>query len=286
MPGIKEVPQSKAASIQMRTNTISKTLLATSFSVVLASLCQSADAQYWGGYGWGLGSSLLYPLTYLPFRLLSGSAYRYGYGNSGYALNNLMYQTSNAPYGYLPYGGKFGFNNSNDQAYWNSQQSGYGQGTQGQAQPYNYNPNAYNHSYYQPRWQNQPVQQQAPPQQQAAPADNSMFEPAHAATPTGSVGVPTVLGELPPTAPERYSGPAPFAEGFIQAVNNKYDGDIGRALKDREIKSWAQALNLVSRQKSSHPKLSSSRKDAIEKIMKDESLDPQSKLDAVKILLK
>ena len=78
----------------------------------------------------------------------------------------------------------------------------------------------------------------------------------------------------------------PFADGFIQVVNSKYNGNITRAMKNHEMHAWAQALSLVDGQDSRHLNLSSSREEAIAKILKDESLDSQSKLETLRILLK
>lgn len=272
----------------MRTS-LTKTLsLATGLSVVLVFSGQGATrAQSWGYYGWGLGSSLLYPLTYLPYRLLYGGGY--GYGNSGYALNNLMYQGAYAPYGYVPYGGKFGFGNSSqNQPYSNNGQFGYGQPTynpQGQQPSYNNNGNGNDPNDFQwqdPSQNNQRVKHPKATQQNAPAQTNSYNPPPVTPTASGT----TAYDNLPPIAPERINKNNPFVDGFVQEVLTKFNGDIGQALKDKEMYSWAQALNIVERKKNRHTDLSDSRKATIETLLKDDSLDSRAKLDALKILLK
>jgi hypothetical protein len=283
---------------------LTKTLsLAGGLSLVLAFSGQDAKAQSWGYYGWGLGSSLLYPLTYLPYRLLYNGAY--GYGNSGYALNNLMYQNAYAPYGYVPYGGKFGLGNSQNQPYSNnSGQFGYGQpgnNPQQQAPAYNtgnspqQQPPAYNtgngndpndFQWQEPSQNNQPVSRPGKSAQRNAPAQTGSISAPNAAPNIDNAAGPTAFENLPPVAPERIKKNSPFVDGFIQVVLTKFNGDISQALKDKEMYSWAQALNIVDRKKNHHINLSDSRKATVETVLKDDSLDARAKLETLKILLK
>jgi hypothetical protein len=78
---------------------------------------------------------------------------------------------------------------------------------------------------------------------------------------------------------------APFAMAFINNVNNEYDGKIGKALANPQTRAWAQSLG-VTLQNGSHFQISDERSAIIERIFKDNSLDPVSKLDAIKILLR
>jgi hypothetical protein len=261
-----------------------KLLSATALAVFLSSLAQTARAQYWSSYGYGLGTSLLYPLTYLPYQLLYG----YRYGSSGYAPNNLLYQASYAPYGYLPYGGKFGLGNSTNQPYTNSGQFGNGQtGLNPQGTPYNNN-NFYAPNYNQPQWQNQPPSNNPANQQSQAPAKTAFSDPFAVSSPQPgrSTGVAPSSENLPPAAPDRYVKHTPLVDGFISAINAKFDGDVNRAMKDKDMYSWAQALNLVDGRKPGHVKLNETRTDAIRKILKDDSLDSESKLETLRILMK
>ncbi len=107
-----------------------------------------AQAQNTGN---GLGNSLLYPLTSLPFQLLNGrgQGFNLGYGSSGFSPRNLIQQAASSPYGYIPYGGRFGLGGSNSAT--QSYATNYPYGQNGQSnfnlqappQPYNYDPNAY-----------------------------------------------------------------------------------------------------------------------------------------------
>ena len=200
-----------------------------------------------------------------------------------------MYQNAYAPYGYVPYGGRFGFNNSGNQPYANNGQFGYGQqgvNPQGQLQPNNnadnYDPNSYQQTWQNPPQNNQPIQGSGKRHQKAPPEQTTAFNPSPA-TPSEQ---PATIESIPPIAPDREKKSSPFADGFIQVIMTKFDGDVGEALKDKEMYSWAQALNLVDRKKTHHITLSASRKETIDAVLKDESLDSRAKLETLKILLK
>ncbi len=79
---------------------------------------------------------------------------------------------------------------------------------------------------------------------------------------------------------------SPLAAHFIETVNSRFDGDIAKALKHSETRNLAEAMGLVERKGFSVSSLNQSRIDAITHIFKDQSLDPASKLDAMKILLR
>jgi len=308
VPGIKEVRCPKPAFLVflMQKQSNLTLLRAVCLSAALILAAQAVNAQYLrsygGSWGYGLASSLAYPLTYLPYNLL------YGYGYSGYALNNLIYQGSYAPFGYLPYGGRFGLGNSANQfdsgyvnansansVYGNYGQFGYGQSgaypqNQPQAQPlynrYNNNPAVYDQNYYQKRWQNQPTVTDGSKQGSIAPQTTAFNDPFSNSYPTPARSSASTQGleNTPPTAPDRLVKHTPLTDGFIQAINSRFDGDFGRAMQDREMHAWAQALHVVDEKKSQHLKLSESRKDAIENILKDSSLDSESKLETLRIL--
>ncbi|HEY9756649.1 MAG TPA: hypothetical protein V6C97_15885 [Oculatellaceae cyanobacterium] len=75
---------------------------------------------------------------------------------------------------------------------------------------------------------------------------------------------------------------APFAMAFINNVNSDYNGDIRKAMANSSTRAWAQSLGISI--KNSAP-ISDDRAGTIERILKDNGLDPVSKLNTVKILL-
>jgi hypothetical protein len=114
------------------------------------------------------------------------------------------------------------------------------------------------------------VAQQAPPGQPGALQQPAPLQP------------PAV-----PALPAKPAGAPPIAQGFIDRVNSKFDGDISKALFDPETRGWAKTVGLVPDSGAIFDSdLSSDRVDVVRKILKDPGLDPLSKLDAVKILLR
>ncbi len=79
---------------------------------------------------------------------------------------------------------------------------------------------------------------------------------------------------------------SPLAAHFIETVNSRFDGDIAKALKHSETRNLAEAMGLIDRKGFSVSSLGQHRVDSITHIFKDQSLDPASKLDAMKILLR
>jgi len=132
-------------------------------------------------------------------------------------------------------------------------------------------------------------------------------------SPSQDMGPITAPGQMPPLAPNvvskrnrsshhpiqsissPISSPAqlnststagPLAQGFVAKVNQVYDGDIGRALFDPEMRGWARCLDLVKDEDVIKLDLSPARVGLIQQVLKDSSLDDLSKLDAVKVLLR
>lgn len=91
---------------------------------------------------------------------------------------------------------------------------------------------------------------------------------------------------LTPIKPASSSSAGPLAQGFVAKVNQVYDGDIGRALFDPEMRGWARCLDLVKDEDVIKLDLSPARVGLIQQVLKDSSLDDLSKLDAVKVLLR
>jgi hypothetical protein len=81
------------------------------------------------------------------------------------------------------------------------------------------------------------------------------------------------------------SSTAPFAGAFINNINSEYKGDIRKALSNPQTRAWAQSLGIMN-SGSNNFSISDERSGVIEHVLKDSSLDPVSKLDAVKILLR
>jgi hypothetical protein len=78
---------------------------------------------------------------------------------------------------------------------------------------------------------------------------------------------------------------APFAGAFINNVNSEYQGDIRKAMSNPQTRAWAQSLG-VTNSASNNFAISDERSGVIEHVLKDSSLDPVSKLDAIKILMR
>jgi len=77
----------------------------------------------------------------------------------------------------------------------------------------------------------------------------------------------------------------PLAQGFIDHLVSKYDGDMSKALASQDTRSWAKAMGLTAEGQDGSS-LSRERLDVISKVLKDSSLDPVSKLDTLRILLR
>jgi hypothetical protein len=78
---------------------------------------------------------------------------------------------------------------------------------------------------------------------------------------------------------------APFAGAFINNVNSEYQGDIRKAMSNPQTRAWAQSLG-VTNSANNNFAISDERSGVIEHVLKDSSLDPVSKLDAIKILMR
>ncbi len=72
----------------------------------------------------------------------------------------------------------------------------------------------------------------------------------------------------------------PIASGFVDLVNNKFNGNISQALNDPEGNSWCHALGFKS-----NVHLSDAREKVIEGVLKDDTLDAVTKVRAVKALM-
>lgn len=281
---------------------ITLALCLSQFSAVLPAQAQSP---YWYLYA---GQSLLYPLT----RGLLGSLYYGPYNaNPFYSASYFMKraastaaqypnippyysQSSFGPYGYrnagLPPNYNYGLNNQDLQSNPN-ENSMY-------SQPIHLPQNTYpQNTYPQNSSQNQPSPYYPPMQNNVS------------ALPSGTVlsgGAQQNYKSAPPITSSTFSAPplmsqpstpmtqpatngqagAPLAQGFIDHLNNNYQGDIGKALGDNDTRNWAKAMGLFSDGNSDISHVPSDRMEVIGRILKDNSLDPVSKIDTVRILLR
>lgn len=109
-------------------------------------------------------------------------------------------------------------------------------------------------------------------------SDPVIFEQQQAAVMPMNVGQPNQV------IPQHLS--SPLAAHFIETVNSRFGGDIGKALKHSETRNLAEAMGLVDRKGFTVNCLGQHRIDTISHIFKDQTLDPASKLEAMKILLR
>ncbi|MDZ4837421.1 MAG: hypothetical protein SGJ27_26850 [Candidatus Melainabacteria bacterium] len=96
---------------------------------------------------------------------------------------------------------------------------------------------------------------------------------------------------LPPNLKDSAAGSpnagarAPLADGFINLVNTKFEGNIEKALFDPETRGWAKMLGLVNDDAIFGMDFTDTRVALIKQIFADQGLDSVSKLSAIKILL-
>jgi hypothetical protein len=265
-------------------------------AIVGASGCMLilAPAQAYNlGYT-NFGYSLLYPLTNLAY-------------GPYYILNRAMMQNVYSPYGYTPYGGRFSSGNpysnlnnlSGTQNFSNYTPNGYpgnwnqpSQTLSGNypQQPANFNPqgnypppvnNLNNNSKGQDPFS--PIAQSHVPGQPTGPANSSQALAAAGAN-SGA------KGPEPTLAPNRFGGrqsqtEGSFAGDFLDVISNKYHGDVGHAFKDDDVRVWAQALNIPIPEDAALDKMGHVRKQAITSVLKDNSLDTNNKIEALRVLL-
>ena len=226
-------------------------------------------AQY---YGSGLnylyyGSYLFYPLNSLFYPLMYGSMYRNMYGNpnkSGNQNNNgsnngLNYATNNSSNYATNYGGY------NAPSYSGSNYPNNGALT-------NYNNGAPNTTYPSNQYNQQygtgiPFNSQSDIFSSSNPPLASNRSLAYTAQ--GMSGAPAQAASI---------------DGFFKTVSTSYKGDLVRALNKPDMHSWAESINLINRQQPL-PSLNKQRQSEISNILKDQSLDPQKKLDLVHLLI-
>ncbi len=275
-----------------------------------SSLClQPAQAYYinYSPYGYGNWSYLAWPLTSVFYQLATPY---YAYGRSMTFPFNMMNSTT----GYF-HSPNYWNPSAPDSNYANNFQSGgqfsyYGNSGSGSGQ-YPFGPGAYSgwsrqQSMAANRAQDQGLLNGAnnalnPGQPGQAPLQGipqppfspNQQMPAGGFVPPGSnvPGVPPIV--KPPGAPFQ-AAPAvagspmqgPLSQMFVDRVNKKFKGNIKTALFDPDTRSLARAVGLVGPGDVFDADLSSGRVSMVKQIFGDPSLDPTSKLNAVRALVK
>ena len=252
-----------------------------------------ADFPYWYLY---MGQSLLYPLT----RSI-GSGYLYGPYNSNpwYSTSSFLKRSAGYAsqwpyvYGYSPSTfGNYGYRNAGMAPNYDAtnnyvqDQSVY-QSQAGQpAQPISLPATPMMPLAAMP-YSSQP---QAPQITTPVPVSKASTMPPKAPTKVSPLHLPGALGPNDASAFNLSATTnmtvSPIAEGFINHVVTKYDGNIQSALQNHDTRNWAKAMGLIDSDKIDGSHLSQDRLDTIGRILKDGALDPGAKIDTVKILLK
>ncbi len=108
------------------------------------------------------------------------------------------------------------------------------------------------------------------------------------AAPDFKKGIPLPATE-PARAPEASSSSSatqnPFAQAFVDHVNAKYSGDIGKALSDKQTRHYAEALGLLDKS-FKDTEFPADRIELIKKILQDPEEDSLTKVNTVRLLLK
>lgn len=261
---------------------LQSTALALAIGLLFAQ-AQPAQAQYWPYRYLYLGQALLYPLTrgltgtllYGPYnanplysasyftRRAAGMAmqypYIYGYNPTAYA--NMGYRNAGLPpnqnYNY-------GLNNGDLAGTDGDDASLYNPPVQQKPQPIHL--------------PNQAYQQTAQPYYAAPPP---VAPPVNSAQPFSSSVPPVAVPAVPAV-----SAASPLAQGFIDHLNSKYEGDLSKALANSDTRSWARAMGVIDESVGDGAYLPADRLDTVSRILKDNSLDAVSKLDTMRILLR
>ncbi|MBX9722703.1 MAG: hypothetical protein K2X81_14990 [Candidatus Obscuribacterales bacterium] len=78
----------------------------------------------------------------------------------------------------------------------------------------------------------------------------------------------------------------PFAQAFVDHVNDNFSGDISKALSDKETRGYAQAIGLLDNSKSRDFDLPTDRIDLIRRILQDPDEDSLTKVNTIRVLIK
>jgi hypothetical protein len=95
---------------------------------------------------------------------------------------------------------------------------------------------------------------------------------------------------MPPVAPSVPARQAhtsePLAMGFIQVVNERFNGDVAAALHDKDMRKYARSVGLVDSDKAPADNMSREKSDLIRAILADQNESASVKINAVRVLLK
>ncbi len=299
----------------MQANTTRKSLLLL-LSVTAAWICAvpASQAQYWG-YSPYTGSSnwlsVARSLTY-PLNLFSSRA-----GAPLYLASNLIYPASHAAFQRMQgQQRQLQYGQSADAQLLNYRGQRIGQQTMGSAVG-DQMAHAKRYGTQQQTFSEQDEDFGDVPVPRTDGQDWSGPAPVLASTPPlVSSMPPKVVKEMPPTAPERSKAVAepasdrsmlasvgtasasssakdrdiapsePLAEGFVHVFNDRFGGDIKKALSDKDTCKYAKAVGLVDSSKFDVAKISPEKADLIRAIFADRSESASVRLHAVRVLLK
>lgn len=93
---------------------------------------------------------------------------------------------------------------------------------------------------------------------------------------------PQQIAAAPTTATP---GKSPFAGALVDHINKNFDGDIGKALNDKETSKFARAIGLIQENQTAAD-VPADRVDLVRKILADPTDEPDLKVQAVRLLLK
>jgi hypothetical protein len=219
----------------------------------LAASATPAQAQYWG-LPYGMGTSAYWPARSLfyPLRYMGATS-----SQPWYLANSLM--------GAAAY---YGINRTIVPQMTTNRQLMAAQNYQDDEPVYD--PRQRTRSYRPSKQtvdQNVHAQWLNPPPPAGLGYGNTGYPPVAAAPPV--MPAPLLIA---PSAP----GNAPLAEGFVNLVNSKFNGDLVAALKDDHARSWAQTIGINTRSI-----IPQHRQAVLKTILSDQSLHPVDKIQAI-----
>lgn len=242
---------------------VRKLLFASSLLLGSVLSCAAAHAYYPGYplYGYGPFSSALWPLRAVLYPLRGvGYGYGYGYGalgyNAAYFANALVSQALYSPFACRP--PYMGIQEYEDEE-----------------------------PLYAPRRRVRPKRPQGAVGDQVASAQWSqpVSGPATPDSAREAASAPPAVAANVPQGCAASGGNAPLAQGFVNLVNSRFDGNISQALFDPEARAWARSIGLINQDDVFAANLSSERVELIERLFKDESLPAHAKIHTTRVLL-
>jgi hypothetical protein len=220
-----------------------------------------------------LGSNLIYAGTYAAARVFRGNARQGNMGN----------YSDQEPY-YDPrqrtrpnYSGGYGTSDQIVHATWKQQQQQLG------LQPQEDDDVPVPQQANQSDWLTQPIQPAADP-------DPSSLGVANNGAPHVVASPGAVSDKMPPTAPtlppRQVQASEPLAMGFVQVINERFNGDVAAALHDKDLRKYARSVGLIDSEKAPSDNMSREKSDLIRAILADQNESASVKINAVRVLLK